>query len=540
MAEEEFPQETGRTAGQRGSLKQVNATLMAQTEVLRDTQTSILSTNNLLTKSLDGQLKAASMAKLKDLEKDREGGKFKAAAGGIGTAGSKVAGAAQSGLGSLQGMLGKIGSFLTPAALMALPGILGGVLLKRGIPALAVGLFADEIADFLLGADAEKEMRDQVSQAIQFGAAGSLLGKRFALIGAAAGFLIDDEVAAQLTEVGKSIGAMIGADISNIEDLKGLMVSIGTFIRENLKGGLEGINQLLNGDIKGFLGIGEEGGGNLVSTLGTLGTLGLLFAPSATFSVAGGLFKGSLRAIIGAISVIWRGVPAALGLLGLLGNSVVGAAGAGKAAGGIAAKGLGFAGTLGRMFAFTPAGAIVLAAGAGFAFTEWFKTTELGKDLMRMGEEGSEKLNEGVEGQEKKELAETSVTDAELGIVTRDVGKDEQNNALRQTYIRAMENSEPGSDIYELNKKALAKLDAKMVDPGLARAMPVPPSTANNIKESTMGNAPPGQPMVVDGSTNTVNNVQSSNPAIAMRTPTPTQYNSWESGSYQFSGVMPQ
>ena len=534
MAEEEFPQETGRTAGQRGSLKQVNATLMAQTEVLRDTQESILSTNNLLTKSLEGQLKAASMARLKDLEKDREGGKFKAVAGGIGAAGSKVAGAAQSGLGSLQGMLGKIGSFLTPAALMALPGILGGVLLKRGIPALAVGLFADEIADFLLGPNAEKEMRDQVSQAIQFGAAGSLLGKRFALIGAAAGFLIDEEVAAQLTEVGKSIGAMIGADITNIEDLKGLMLSIGTFIRETLKGGLEGINQLLNGDIKGFLGIGEEGGGNLVSTLGLLAGLGLVFAPGST-----------LRLALAAPGILlWTGgkVLSAIKLLAGLGTAVnaAGVASAGKAAGGIAAKGLGFAGTLGRMFAFTPAGAIVLAAGAGFAFTEWFKTTELGKDLMRMGEEGSEKLNEGVEGQEKKELAETSVTDAELGTVTRDVGKDEQNNALRQTYIRAMENSEPGSDIYELNKKALAKLDAKMVDPGLARAMAVPPSTANNIKESTMGNAPPGQPMVVDGSTNTVNNVQSSNPAIALRTPTPTQYNSWESGSYQFSGIMPQ
>ena len=304
---EEFPQESGRTATQRGSLKQVNATLMAQTEVLRDTQTSILSTNNLLTKSLEGQLKAASMTRLKDIEKDREGGKFKAVAGGISTAGSKVAGAAQGGLGSLQGMMGKIGSFLTPAALMALPGILGRVLLKRGIPALAVGIFADEISNFLLGPEASGELKDQVARAIQFGAAGSLLGKRFALIGAAAGFLIDDEVAKQMLEVGKSFGNLIGADIKNLDDLKGVMTSIGVFLRDNLGKGLEGINKLLNGDIKSFLGIGEEGGGNLLATLGTLAGLGLVFAPGSTLKLAlaapGILLWGSKK-MLGAISML--------------------------------------------------------------------------------------------------------------------------------------------------------------------------------------------------------------------------------------------
>lgn len=477
---ENFPKESGRTATQRGSLKQVNATLLAQTDVLKDTQKSIFATQNLLSKSLQGQLKTASMTKLKDLEKQREGGRFKAAAGGISAA---VSSGAQKGLGSIQGMLRNIGSFLTPAALMALPGILGGVLLKRGIPALAVGIFSDEIADFLLGPEADKEMRDQVSNAIKFGAAGSLLGKRFALIGAAAGFLIDDEVAGQLTELGKSFGNMLGMDIKNLDDLKGVMMSIGEFLRGSLKGGLEGINQLLSGDIKGFLGIGEEGGGNLLATLGTLAGLGLVFAPGTTLKFGFGLGKLGLKAGILAVTGIWKLVPAALGALGLLGQTV-GSAGKGAGVKGALGKAGGALLTLGRfgtMFAMGPAGAIVLAAGAGFAFTEWFKSTELGKDLMRRGEEASAELNKDVLGQEGRELAETTVSDADLGIVeTKPFIQTEQDNALRQTYIRAMERSEPGSSTYELNKKALERLEAKMVDPGLRKALadqpPSPPS----------------------------------------------------------------
>jgi hypothetical protein len=517
---EEFPQESGRTATQRGSLKQVNATLMAQTEVLRDTQASIFSTNNLLTKSLEGQLKAASMTRLKDIEKDREGGKFKAVAGGIGTAGSKVAGAAQSGIGSLQGMLGKIGSFLTPAALMALPGILGGVLLKRGIPALAVGLFSDEIADFLLGPEANKEMRDQVSKAIQFGAAGSLLGKRFALIGAAAGFLIDDEVAKQLTEVGKSFGNMLGMDIKNLDDLKAVMTSIGVFLRDNLGKGLEGINQLLNGDIKAFLGIGEEGGGNLLSTIGTLGALGLVFAPSATFSVAGGLFKGSLKTIIGAISLLWKGVPAALGALGLLGQTIGSAATgatakgvAGKAAGGLSVVGRG----LGAML-MGPAGAIigigVLTAAGISAFAE----TEMGKAMIKKFDE---------EGGHGGDIAgEAAYFEDPSTTVEKPFIQTEQDNALRQTYVRAMERSEPGSDYYELNKKALERLDRKMVDPGLAKAAGLsapPPSHAQQLKTDAMNNGSSNQPMIVDGSNNTTNNIGQSNTTLSAPPPSAGQ-----------------
>ena len=97
---------------QMANLKAVNETLLSQNEILRDTQKSVLSTNNLLSKTLESQLKAASMAKLKDLEKDREGGRFSRVAGGLSAAGGAIKGGAEKGLGNIQGMLGKIGSFL--------------------------------------------------------------------------------------------------------------------------------------------------------------------------------------------------------------------------------------------------------------------------------------------------------------------------------------------------------------------------------------------------------------------------------------------
>ena len=556
------------------NLKAVNETLLSQNEILIDTQKSVLATNNLLSKTLESQLKAASMARLKDLEKDREGGRFKAVAGGLGAAGGAIKSGAEKGLGSIQGMLGKIGSFLTPAALMALPGILGGVLLKRGIPALAVGLFADEIADFLLGPEADKAMRDQVSQAIQFGAAGSLLGKRFALIGAAAGFLIDEEVAAQLTEVGKSFGNLLGADIANLDDLKGVMLSIGTFLRETLKGGLDGINDLLNGRIAEFFGIGE-GENKVFKTLGLIAGLGLVLAPGATLGAMGFLGKKTLGLGIKALTLLWGKVPAVLRGLGLLGTAITASAGVGTAgaagAGAAASRGGMLLKIAGGVLRFAgPLGAIITIASIGYAVGEWFKTTEMYKDLaeaqskredesVAFNEIVNAQLEAGASEQEAKTMARLA-TSAGQG---QDFTLDGQA-AAGKSNVQGVQGQEIGGDAFMAELKRLEALEKSMGAEKFSRiplgqnlaalrselsmqaarqsAMTAPrPTSGTSIRNETMlSNAPPGQPMIVDGSTNTVNNVQSSNPAIAMRTPQPTQYNSWESGSYQFSGVMPQ
>ena len=253
-----------------------------------------------------------------------------------------------------------------------------------------------------------------------------------------------------------------------------------------------------------------------------------MFAPGTTLKFGFGLGKVGLQAGIAAVTGIWKLVPAALGALGLLGQTV-GSAGKGAGVKGALGKAGGALLTLGRfgsMFAMGPAGAIVLAAGAGFAFTVWFKSTELGKDLMRMGEEASAELNKDVLGQEGRELAETTVSDADLGIVQRDVGKDEANNALRQSYINMMKISEPGSDTYELNKKALERLDRQMVDPGLAKGAGLsapPPSTAQQLKTDAMNNGSSNRPMIVDGSNNTTNNIGQSNTTLSAPPPSSAQ-----------------
>ena len=360
------------------NLTAVNQTLSSQNEILLETQKGIARTNSLLVQSLDRQAKAASFAKLQRLEDKNEGGRFKRVAGGLTAAGGAIKSGVERGVGGLQGMLAKMGGFLTPAALMALPSILGGALLRRGIPALAVGVFSDEIADFLLGDDAKQEMKDQVSKAIKFGAAGSLLGKRFALIGAAAGFLIDDEVAKELKETAVSFGKLFDTDIKSLDDLKEKVLEpMGKFIRGGLTSGLQGINDLLNGDIKKFFGLGEEGG---QSKFGA--TLGLLVGLGALFAGPGAIAKGGLKATIIAAKAAWGLGGAVLkGLGGLIGLSAdisragnmaaAGGAGGGAARGGAFGRGAGRTGlfaSAGRAIAFMGPAGLVIAGAAGLTY----------------------------------------------------------------------------------------------------------------------------------------------------------------------------
>lgn len=394
------------------NLTAVNQTLSSQNEILLETQEGIARTNSLLVESLDRQAKAASFAKLQRLEDKSEGGRFKQVAGGLTAAGGAIKSGVERGAGGLQGMLGKMGAFLTPAALMALPRILGSVLLRRGIPALAVGVFSDEIAEFLLGPDAKKDMKEQVSKAIKFGAAGSLLGKRFALIGAAAGFLIDDEVAAQLKTTAVSFGKLFDTDIKSLDDLKEKVLEpMGKFLRGGLTRGLEGINDLLNGDIKKFFGAvdgpaGQPGENKVFATLGLLTGLGLLISP-----------KGTLGVAILAAKAVWGTAKFLSSITGLtaLGNSILGA---GAAAPGAAARGAqGFAsrvaGGIGRTGLFASAGraiafmgpaGLVIAGAAGLTYLgmvagEAFQTTDMYRDLLadqKKREEESKATNEAI------------------------------------------------------------------------------------------------------------------------------------------------
>lgn len=525
------------TANQRGSLKQVNATLLEQTGVLRDTQQSILSTNNLLTKSLQGQLKAASMERLKDLEKDREGGRFKAVAGGIGAAGGKVVDSAKSGLGSLGGILGKLGGFLTPAALAALPGILASTLLKRGIPALAVGIFADQIADFILGPDATQELKDQVARGLQGGAIGSIFGKRFMLIGAAAGFLIDDEVAKQLLEVGKSFGTLIGADITNLNDLKGMLASIGNFIRGHLVVGLEGINKLLNGEIASFFGIdGKEGGGNVLSTLGLLAGLGMLFAPATTLKVGLAATIGTLKGLWGVGGYVLKGLGGLVGLGNSIGDAGMmpggpdsrkpgtppGKKGAGggmfKMVGRSLMTGAGFLGPAGLLVA----GGAVIAGLAVSALAE----KKLQEEMARYAAAGVEYTGPGFE----KDVADPF--SSEFGEEPTYLGSEAERQRLdlaAQMKDGSLALSWWERNVLGVNNNAERAEKARQASIEAEKYLRMLKQPAQQLEEpdwykmrnqSAMG---ANQPMVVDGSTNTTNNIGQSNTTISAPPPSAGQ-----------------
>lgn len=525
------------------TLASVNETLLSQNEILKDTQQSVARSNNLLLKTLDQQMKAANMARLKDLEANREGGRFKAVAGGIGTAGSAISGAASRAGSGLQGLLGNIGSFLTPAALAALPGILAGTLLRRGIPALAVGVFSDEIADFLLGPDANREMRDQVSKAIQFGAAGSLLGKRFALIGAAAGFLIDDEVAKQLTEVGKSFGAMLGMDIKNLDDLKSVMMSIGTFLRENLKSGLEGINLLLNGEIAKFFGIGE-GESKVGGTLMTLAALGAIFAGP------GAVVKGGLLFAINAAKVLWGGAKLLSAITGLtaLGNSLVGAAPAAGAAAARSGGGM-LLKVAGGVLRFAgPLGAIIGIATLGYAVGEWFKTTDMYKQLAAE-QDVREQESQAFQGALQQRIdAGMDPEQAKAEVQALQIARTDGGFGQRygQETVREYKGEVVGSQNFMQKLNQLEKLEPILIQQGNAAklkeleerraalraleeskkpvmAAPAPTSGVSIRNETMPNNAPPGQPMIVDGSTNTTNNIGNSNTTLSAPPPSAGQ-----------------
>lgn len=449
------------------SLSDINQTLLGQNEILIDTRSRVERTNDILKKSLESQFRLLNMNKLKEGETKLEANNK--SSGMLTKIGSSIKGAKD----GTSRIFRNIGEMLTPAALAALPAILGRTLLTKGIPALAVGVFADEIASFLVGPETEKELRDQVAKAIQGGAIGSLFGKKFAVIGAAAGFIIDDEMKKKIVELAKSIGTLIGADVTSFEDIKGLMVTIGTFLRENLKKGLDGINNLLNGDIKKFFGMGEGPGGQgenqVLSTLGLLTSLGLLISP-----------RGTIGAAILTAKALWGGAKLLSSITGLtaLGNSLVGAAppAAGAARGarsgpfGRAAGRMGLFASAGRAIAFMGPAGLVIAGAAGLTYLgmvagDAFKTTDMYKDLLekqKKREEESKAFKEAVQQRidagMSPEKAEAEVQ--ALGIARSDGGFGQRSG--KET-IREYKGEVVGSQNFMTKLDQLEKLEPILI-----------------------------------------------------------------------------
>ena len=186
---------------------------------------------------------------------------------------------------------GGIGKLFATGGLLGIGATIGKALLRRGLPALVLNTFADEIADYVESETGSKEIGDAVFRGIKFGSIGLLLGKKFGLIGAALGVILTDENRLKLGEIEKSIkdlGLKFDVELPSLESIiKGTTKKVGE--------SLDFVNATLKGDLKGI----EDNFAGFATTI--LGITALL-APGSLLRGAFKASKGSYNLIKGAMA----------------------------------------------------------------------------------------------------------------------------------------------------------------------------------------------------------------------------------------------
>jgi len=157
---------------------------------------------------------------------------------------------------------------LTGGGLLAFGKSLFGTFAKKGIPAALGVVFADEIGDWVTSQTGKKELGDAAERATLGGSFGSLLGKRFGLIGVAVGALATDENMNKLGELGENLKKKLDDLGIKLPDLTKVMVAL----QEGVGKGLDGINALITGDWDTLT-------SNFKETAGLLAGMALLIAP---------------------------------------------------------------------------------------------------------------------------------------------------------------------------------------------------------------------------------------------------------------------
>ena len=190
--------------------------------------------------------------------------------GGLVSAGKSTFGFGKGLLSKLAIPAGFVGGFLTS--------LLSSKLLRGGLAGLGV-YFGDEIAEYLLGDDAKKEVKDTFGNAIKGASIGGFLfGKKGFLVGGALTALLQnktvDQELGRLTKNINEFAKKIGFKDGLLGVIQGIGNAVGT--------GLQGLNDLADGkvDFK-----------SVSSTLGLLGGAAFLVSPrgSAKLAVAAGL-----------------------------------------------------------------------------------------------------------------------------------------------------------------------------------------------------------------------------------------------------------
>ena len=272
------------------TLADVNATLGATNIALAGVATNTEKTNEGIVDFLDYLKGKDAVERRQEIENKRETRpllknlKTGAAAigGGLVTAGKSTFGFGKGLLSKLAIPAGFLTGFLT--------NLLSSKLLRFGVAGLGV-MFGDEIAEFLTGPDAEKEVKNQVSGAIKGGALGLLLGPRFAIIGSILGGLFADK------EVDKQAGELVDT-LRDMEISVPSMTKVFKTINTGVADGLKGINSLLKGDF------------DLKSTTDALKLIGgaaLLVSPAGSFFLLRSLARskiGRLLITIGGLGLV--------------------------------------------------------------------------------------------------------------------------------------------------------------------------------------------------------------------------------------------
>lgn len=173
---------------------------------------------------------------------------------------------------------GGLGSFLGFGAGLGLR------MLKRGIPGLIGTMFADEIADYVMGETGNAELADAVGRAVTFGGIGLIFGKRFALLGTALGALMTPENTESIKKLGDQAQKLF-EDIGWFKDGFPSLAGIFTTVSTSFGNTLDNLRGVL-GDEQQRAKLGAEPM-EAVKDLGiTIGALFALFAPGKAVSLA--------------------------------------------------------------------------------------------------------------------------------------------------------------------------------------------------------------------------------------------------------------
>lgn len=299
------------------TLAEINDTLVTQNAILSETNEGIKSTSS----NIDKLVRQMAGDRMDALEAQAEGQRAQKQQTDIVSAQS--AGEPKGGFSLPKLPSFGIGKLFGAGSLLGLGATLGKTLLMRGIPALVLNTFADEIANYVESKTGQKELGDAAFRAVQGVSIGMIFGKRFALIGGVLGAILTEENKQELAKLGDNLKTELskyGIDLPSFgEMVKGVSSTVAS--------ALKSINSLFGNG---------QGDFDFGSVAATLGGLALLLAPGATF-----------RLLLGGLGSLGAGIK---GLLGL---------GFGKgAAGGLLKGAVGLA--------LTPAGLAAMIAGSLF------------------------------------------------------------------------------------------------------------------------------------------------------------------------------